>query len=372
MAGPAAQRESQRSVKIRSGPGLYYDILKHLDAGSKLEVVEGGKRWIKVKHSSGTVGWVSSRVFTRRPKAKGYRALREARGLEGVAATVVTMATRGLTGGHGGASPSMAPMLRDFLASRPFEPHEWVSFAKELPARPLESFPEWMTAMGAPIEVGESEDGLEHRLGLQLALQVLQDVELVTDPQLDAYVNKVGVAVASASSRFDQPWRFVVFEQAQPEAFSAPGGFVFISTGLLVCIRDEAELAGLLGHQVAHVTLGHDLQSMEEMNKPDPSLSEQDRLQQMLEAAYRALRTPRTASQELAADAYGAAFAAGAGYDPQGLGRLVQRENEFEARGADYPSAQQRWKIIQRVAALVDGRRVKHKSRFERFAVKAR
>jgi predicted Zn-dependent protease len=85
----------------------------------------------------------------------------------------------------------------------------------------------------------------------------------VKDPDLQKYVNLVGNAVARNSLRPEIPYQFVVVESPLQNAFSCPGGIIFISSGLLQTIQDEAQLAGILAHEVAHVAHKHALQSIQ-------------------------------------------------------------------------------------------------------------
>lgn len=83
-----------------------------------------------------------------------------------------------------------------------------------------------------------------------------------TGPKTDltVWVNKVGKALASSSSRPDISWKFIVMESEEKNAYSAPGGYVFITTGLLKLLENEAQLATVLGHEIAHVTGRHALE----------------------------------------------------------------------------------------------------------------
>jgi len=168
----------------------------------------------------------------------------------------------------------------------------------------------------------------------------------------------VGQAVAGASSRFDLPWRFVVFQDAAPSAFSVPGGFVFLSTGLLKAVKDESELAGALGHEIAHVALAHGAAQLRGTAAPKPG-DPARALDALVQEAYRNVRAPRARKQELQADVFGMGFAACAGYDPEGLSRLASRL-QFEPAGADAPDPTARQAALKKARAqggLPDGLR---------------
>ena len=97
----------------------------------------------------------------------------------------------------------------------------------------------------------------EVAMGREAAQQVQQTIGLVEDADLQRYVQQVGRALAAESERPDLPWTFGVVEDAVPNAFALPGGFIFITRGLTTLLTSEAELASVLGHEIAHVTARH-------------------------------------------------------------------------------------------------------------------
>ncbi|MER2562104.1 MAG: M48 family metalloprotease [Myxococcaceae bacterium] len=74
---------------------------------------------------------------------------------------------------------------------------------------------------------------------------------------LTAYINRIGKTLASSSSRPGLDWTFVVLDSETPNAFSAPGGYVFITTGMIAAVDNEAQLAAVLGHEIGHITGRH-------------------------------------------------------------------------------------------------------------------
>ncbi|MFC1533403.1 M48 family metalloprotease [Thermodesulfobacteriota bacterium] len=104
----------------------------------------------------------------------------------------------------------------------------------------------------------------ERTIGESLALEGFQRYGMpVSDPILHKYINLVGTAVAQNSLRPGIPYRFVVVESPLQNAFSCPGGIIFISSGLLKTIKTEAQLACVLAHEVGHVGHKHALQSIQ-------------------------------------------------------------------------------------------------------------
>jgi predicted Zn-dependent protease len=107
--------------------------------------------------------------------------------------------------------------------------------------------------------VSESQ---EIEMGKEANQQTIQSIGLVNDPQLQAYISGIGLKIAKASERPNLPWEYHVVNDASVNAFALPGGFIFVTRGLLTYINDEAELATVLGHETGHVTNRHSVQQI--------------------------------------------------------------------------------------------------------------
>jgi len=104
----------------------------------------------------------------------------------------------------------------------------------------------------------------EIQMGQQGAQQVAQEVGLVKDQALQNYLQTVGSGIASKSERPNLPWTFRAVDDPSPNAFALPGGYVFVTRGLLDLMNNEAELASVLGHEIGHVTARHSVHQMSE------------------------------------------------------------------------------------------------------------
>ena len=102
----------------------------------------------------------------------------------------------------------------------------------------------------------------ETELGKGIAANLLGAAPLVPDAALQTYVNRIGKWLAMHSERPGLPWHFGVLDTDSVNAFAAPGGYVFITRGLLLQMRDESELAGVLAHEISHVIERHALETM--------------------------------------------------------------------------------------------------------------
>jgi len=214
-------------------------------------------------------------------------------------------------------------------------------------------------------------DAEEAELGFGMAEQFLSGRHLVADEALQRYVNVVGVWLSQQSERPDLPWRFAVIEGEAPNAFAVPGGYVFITQGLLALAQTESELAGILGHEIAHVVRKHHLRWIY-MNKDlETSVrrAEQDMgkadarsrlmFQQMGKAVQSSIermnspemRANLSKSEEFEADTDGAILAWRAGYEAWGLVAVLQRfeaatRNQYATGLTGHPEPLQRFKVL--------------------------
>jgi predicted Zn-dependent protease len=107
--------------------------------------------------------------------------------------------------------------------------------------------------------VSESQ---EIQMGREADPEISAQFGVVDDPGLQAYVSGIGMRIAQASERPNLPWSFKVVDDPIVNAFALPGGFIYVSRGILAHFDSEAELAGVLGHEVGHVTARHSASQM--------------------------------------------------------------------------------------------------------------
>ncbi|MEQ1643328.1 MAG: M48 family metallopeptidase [Pyrinomonadaceae bacterium] len=100
----------------------------------------------------------------------------------------------------------------------------------------------------------------EIQIGRQLALEVEQQAKMVDDPLITEYVNRVGQNVVLHSDA-KIPFTIKVIDSDEVNAFALPGGFFFVNKGLLLAADNEAELAGVMAHEIAHVTARHAMEN---------------------------------------------------------------------------------------------------------------
>ena len=121
---------------------------------------------------------------------------------------------------------------------------------------------------GAPVKnpvTGRAErtvldEAGEIALGRKEHQQVLQEYTALDNPRVQAYVNTLGQRLARQSHRSQLEWHFTVLDSPEINAFALPGGYVYVTRGLMAYMESEADLAGVLGHEIGHVTARHGAQ----------------------------------------------------------------------------------------------------------------
>ena len=122
-------------------------------------------------------------------------------------------------------------------------------------------------------ELALISEGQEIQMGQQYAEEVKAAYGLYDNAGVQAYVNRLGMQLAAESERPQIPWQFNVIDDAAVNAFALPGGFVYINRGLIERARTASELAGVLGHEIAHVVLRHSAERIEKAQKTNVGVS---------------------------------------------------------------------------------------------------
>jgi len=187
---------------------------------------------------------------------------------------------------------------------------------------------------------GQSAAEEDRKLGEKVAKQVETTIGIYKAPKTTGYVSQVGDRlVSNLHSEFSQ-FSFQIVDQFEPNAFAAPGGFIYVSRGLLVLLDSEAELAGVLGHEISHVTQRHAYQRKKKgvfssiIKIPGNIVGSVlgEGLGNVLNAPWDALSANYSRKQESEADEYGLKLAADTGYDPGELADILARmQAEIEA-----------------------------------------
>jgi predicted Zn-dependent protease len=208
----------------------------------------------------------------------------------------------------------------------------------------------------------------ERAMGDESAALLLGSAPLVKNAPMQRYVNQVGQWIALQAGAPDIAWRFGVLDTESINAFAAPAGYVFITKGLMRRLDNEAELAGVLAHEIGHVTQRHHANNM----------IKRDRAAVLSAVAGSALQTAGKGdmssvlnvsrglygsgldkADEYQADRIAVTLATRAGYEPFGLARVLQMyaanagQSGFELLFSTHPSPGDR---LQRLASAMGDR----------------
>lgn len=219
--------------------------------------------------------------------------------------------------------------------------------------------------------------------------QVKQEYGVYNNPRLQAYVNEVGQKLAAQSHRANIPWTFTVLDSPEINAFALPGGYVYITRGIMAYMESEADMAGVIGHEIGHVTARHGAQRATRQQNAGLGVFAATILGAVLEsqgvsgATELAGQTAQgvaagyvakySREQELQADTLGAEYLSRSRYSPSNMVDVIQVLKSQEQYAADvaraegrqvqagnnwlasHPSNDQRLASIRRIAAQYKG-----------------
>lgn len=206
---------------------------------------------------------------------------------------------------------------------------------------------------------GEADTVAEIRFGETVAARILGRESLSKDRELNRYVSLIGTALALHATRPDLQFHFAVMESPEVNAYSAPGGFVFITRGAIEASTSESELAAILAHEIAHISERHIVKALHIRGEEKGDLSAISRLigassdtaraafsQTVDKALELILDTGYEMEQELDCDRIATLLLVQTGYDPQALQRFLQRNQGTASDGAHkmktHPASQRR------------------------------
>ena len=188
----------------------------------------------------------------------------------------------------------------------------------------------------------------EIQIGQQADPQIRQEMGVYEDRELQQYVSSIGMRLAKASERPDLPWHFTVVDEPAVNAFALPGGYIYVTRGIMAFLNNEAQLAGVLGHEIGHVTARHAAQQYTQATSAGLGVTllsifvpEARPFQGVAEGALGLLLMKHGRDDELQSDRLGVQYTAKTGWDPAGVAgmlRTLQRLDEASGSNRGVPN----------------------------------
>lgn len=170
----------------------------------------------------------------------------------------------------------------------------------------------------------------ELAIGQQQDAEIRREMGVYDDAELQRYVTNIGLDLARTSHRPNLPWTFTVVDNPAINAFALPGGYIYLTRGILAYLDDESELAGVLGHEIGHVTARHAVQAYTRQAEANLALTvlsifvpSTQPFAQVGAGGLGVLFLKHDREAELEADRLGVEYESTAGWDPSGMPRFL-------------------------------------------------
>ena len=222
----------------------------------------------------------------------------------------------------------------------------------------LIAFAVFAASAGGPVLGAETEkvekpqkESREVQTAKQMHIQFTQAMGVHQDLELQEYVQRVGEKLAAVSERPELPWKFTIIDTDDVNAFATLGGYVYISRGILPYFQNEADLAGVLGHEIGHIAAEHMKKQQQKgmlsglASAATAIFTGQPALAELTNMAGSAIISGYGREAELEADRLGARYLAKAGYDPEAMIHVISTlkdQDTFERERARLENRQPR------------------------------
>ncbi len=187
-------------------------------------------------------------------------------------------------------------------------------------------------------------EGQEIEMGQTADPDIVASMGLFPDESMQSYVQGLGTSLAARSERPELPWTFRVLDDPLINAFALPGGFIYVTRGILAHFESEAELAGVLGHEIGHVTARHSVNQISKQQLAQFGLGvgmilapELQQFEGLASASMQLLFLKFGRDDERQADELGVRYMSRVGYDPYQLGGVMAMLGQVGGGGGDGP-----------------------------------
>lgn len=205
------------------------------------------------------------------------------------------------------------------------------------------------------IQLSNISDRQEVQIGKQINNELVsKEIRLYRNSEINRYIQQIGQRLARESKRPDIPYTFQVVNDKSINAFATMGGFVYMNTGLIAAAENEAELASVMSHEIAHIVARHAIQQMRQsaIARGVAAAAGLDRSTLVNIGVDLALRRPNSRKDELEADQLGLRNLEQAGYAPSAMvsfmEKLLKSRGSMPAFLSTHPATQDRIQALER------------------------
>ena len=358
------------NVQLRTGAGSYYPMLGILPEGARVEVIREEAGWANIRFQDQT-GWVSNNAFEAALTSRGL--LRTTASTEQVPTLVSKASASGAVRGladrfiafQNVSDVPFDPFEIQFLTAAAYSQFKQTTFAGRNPERIRNRY----KLRGKPVTISNDLQ----QVGLAIANLIADSKKLSMDRRKLQYLNSVGTLIVENSDVYEYPFNFYLIRDPNPAAYATPNGIIFISEGLLRLLDNEAELAAVLGHEIAHVARMHGYQEVlrrkemiiaegdfENLDKEteDEFSAVADELDNLALLMFEAASAATVIEYEYEADKLGMIYAYRAGYDPNALKSVLSKIQN--ASYFDFENSESHWALtyigrrLDRINKLID------------------
>ena len=174
----------------------------------------------------------------------------------------------------------------------------------------------------------------EVQMGEQYAAQINSQLPIIQDPEVNRYINVLGDSIAKLSDDRNLDWHFYVVDSKEVNAFAVPGGFIYVNRGLIERADKMDQLAGVLGHEIGHVTNRHTVKLMEKQQGANVGIAlgciltkvcDNQAAGALINVTGNAVFAKFSREDEAQADESGVRYVTRAGIDPRGIPEMFQK-----------------------------------------------
>jgi len=212
----------------------------------------------------------------------------------------------------------------------------------------------------------------EVAMGSQYAAEINRQLPIITDPQVASYIRVLGDSIARVADQRNLDWHFYVVDQQEVNAFAVPGGYIYINRGLIERSETLSELAGVLGHEIGHVTERHSMEQMAKSQQANlglgiacilaPQVCNSGVGSTAIQLGAGGVFAKFSRDDEREADRVGVEFVVRAGIDPRGIPAMFRtllaernsRPGALEGMFSTHPLAEDRVQEAEAMIAQID------------------